>query len=312
MTMTKKLPKVALGAWAWGMDGTFGDKYTVESLKPVYETAMQHGLNLWDTAYAYGMGTSEDLLGALIKDTDKEDLIISTKFTPQCVDGSDDPMQHMIDGSKQRLGLDVIDVYWIHNPMDVEKYTPMIAPLYNSGQIRQVGLSNHSLAEIKRAEEILAPYGVKVDAIQNHYSLLNRSSEDSGIMDYCRTKGMDFYAYMVLEQGALSGKYSSENPLPAGSDRATIYNPMMKQIDELLAVVKGIADAHDATVAQICTAWVIGKGALPLIGVTKVSQVEDAVKAASIQLSDAEVKLMEETADQLGLSTIRDWEKEMK
>ena len=312
MSETKKMPAIALGAWAWGMDGTFGDSYTVESLKPVYEAAMKNGLNLWDTAFVYGMGTSEKILGELMKDTPKDDIIISTKFTPQCEDGTPDAMQHMIDGSKERLGVDVIDVYWIHNPFDVEKYTPMIAPLYKSGQIRQVGVSNHSLSELKRAEEILAAEGVKISAVQNHFSLLNRSSEKSGILDYCKKKGMDFYAYMVLEQGALGGKYSSTNPFPAGSDRANTYNSMMAQIDQLISVMKEIADAHQASVAQIATAWAIGKGTLPIIGVTKASQVEDAVKTAQIKLSEAEIKHMEDTADALGLSTIRYWEKEMK
>ena len=168
----------------------------------------------------------------------------------------------MIDGSMQRLGVDMIDVYWIHNPFDVEKYTPMIAPLYKSGQIRQVGVSNHSLSELKRAEEILAAEGVKISAVQNHFSLQNRSSEKSGILAYCKEKGMDFYAYMVLEQGALGGKYSSANPFPAGSDRANTYNPMMAQIDQLAAVMKEIADVYQASVAQIATAWAIGKGTL--------------------------------------------------
>lgn len=312
MSETKKMPPIALGAWAWGMDGTFGDSYTVESLKPVYETAMKNGLNLWDTAFVYGMGTSEKILGELMKDTPKDGIIISTKFTPQCEDGTPDAMQHMIDGSKERLGTDVIDIYWIHNPFDVEKYTPMIAPLYKSGQIRQVGVSNHSLAELKRAEEILAAEGVKISAVQNHYSLLNRSSEKSGILQYCKERGMDFYAYMVLEQGALGGKYSSANPFPAGSDRANTYNPMMAQIDQLILIMKEVADEHQASVAQIATAWAIGKGTLPIIGVTKASQVEDAVKTAQIKLSETEIKRMEDTADALGLSTIRYWEKKMK
>lgn len=308
----KQLPRIALGTWAWGMDGTFGDTYSVESLKPVYETAMKNGLNLWDTAFVYGMGTSEKILGELIKDTPKENLIISTKFTPQCEDGTPDAMQHMLNGSKERLGTDVIDIYWIHNPMDVEKYTPMIAPLFKSGQIRQIGVSNHSLSELKRAEEILATDGIKISAVQNHFSLLNRSSEKSGILDYCKEKGINFYAYMVLEQGVLSGKYSSANPLPTGSDRATTYNPMMGQIDRLISVMKEIADAHLSSIAEIAIAWAIRKFTLPIVGVTKVSQVEEAIKAAQITLTDAENELLENTADSLGLSTIRYWEKEMK
>ena len=311
MSLSNK-PKIALGAWAWGMDGTFGDSYTVESLKPVYDEAMKNGLNLWDTAFVYGMGTSEKILGELIKKTPRENLILSTKFTPQCEDGTSEAMQNMLNGSKERLGTDTIDVYWIHNPFDVEKYTPMIAPLFKSGQIKQVGLSNHSLSEIKRAEEILAKEGVKVSAIQNHYSLLNRSSEKSGILSYCKENEMDFYSYMVLEQGALGGKYSEKNPFPEGSDRAKTYNPMMKEIDKLTFVMKEIALKHGSTCAEIATAWSICKGTLPIIGVTKVEQVKACVNSVNLKLSADEIDFMEKTADSLNISTIRYWEKEMK
>ena len=124
-----KLPRIALGAWAWGNDGTFGGHYTADSLKDVYETAMANGLNLWDTATVYGMGTSERILGELIHNTKREDVILSTKFTPQIEDGTPQAMEHMLDASLESMHTDYIDVYWIHNPMNVEKYTPMLIPL---------------------------------------------------------------------------------------------------------------------------------------------------------------------------------------
>ena len=86
----KQLPKIALGAWAWGNDGTFGNALTSEELRPVFEAGMKAGLNLWDTAYAYGMGTSEKVLGKFLRDTPREDVIISDKFTPQCADPETD------------------------------------------------------------------------------------------------------------------------------------------------------------------------------------------------------------------------------
>ena len=312
MGFTKKLPKVALGAWAWGNDGTFGDHYEAADLKYVYETAMKNGLNLWDTAYVYGMGTSEEILGELTKGTSSENLILSTKFTPQCDDGSSKPMLHMLETSLANLHTDAIDVWWIHNPLDVEKYTPMLIPLAKKGLIKEMGVSNHSLAEIKRANEILKKDGLKISAVQNHFSLLNRSSEDSGILEYCKENGIIFYAYMVLEQGALSGKYNVAHPFPKGSERANMYNPMLKEIEKLTDVLKGIGNAHGLSVAQVQIAWAIAKGTLPIVGVTKVNQVKDAVKAASITLSDKEIALMEQTADGLGLSTIRYWEKKME
>lgn len=311
MKLNKQLPKIAMGAWAWGNDGTFGDHYEASDLKNVYETAMKNDLNLWDTAFVYGMGTSEKILGELTKDTPAEDLILSTKFTPQCDDGSAEPMLHMLEGSLNSLHVEAIDVWWIHNPMDVEKYTPMLIPLVQKGLIKQVGVSNHSLAEIKRVNEILGEAGLKISAVQNHFSLLNRSSEESGILDYCKENDITFYAYMVLEQGALSDKYDTAHLFPADSERGKTYNPMMAEIEKLIAVIKEIGAAHDISVAQVQTAWAIAKGTLPIVGVTKVYQVEDAVKAASVVLTEEEMIRMEKTADELGLSTIRFWEKKM-
>ena len=180
--MSTTLPKIALGAWSWGAgaaggDQVFGNHLFEEELKPVFEKAMECGLNLWDTAAVYGEGTSERILGNFVKDVRRDSVILSTKFTPQIAGSSPDAMQEMIDGSKERLHTDVIDVYWIHNPVDAPKWTPDLIPLAKSGQIKTIGVSNHNLAEIKRANEILAAEGLKISAVQNHYSLLHRSSE---------------------------------------------------------------------------------------------------------------------------------------
>ena len=307
-----KLPRIALGAWAWGNDGTFGDHYTADSLRGVYETAMANGLNLWDTATVYGMGTSERILGELIRNTKREDVILSTKFTPQIEDGTHQAMEHMLDASLDSLHTDYIDIYWIHNPMNVEKYTPMLIPLAKSGKLHSIGVSNHNLAEIKRAAEILGEAGLKISAVQNHFSLLNRSSEASGILDYCKENGITFYACMVLEQGALSGKYDSAHPFPAVSDRANAYNPILPRLDALLNKLRETGVSHSASVAQIATAWAIAKGTLPIIGVTKAAQVEEAARAAAISLTEQEAWELEALADMANVSTIRGWEKEMK
>ena len=309
----KSLPKVALGAWAWGNDGTFGGTLTAESLRPVFDTAMNAGLNLWDTAYVYGMGQSEKTLGALIRDLPRDSYLISDKFTPQCADPTaESAVTALYETSAKLLGTDYMDFYWIHNPMDAPKWTEKLIPLAKSGKIGNIGLSNHSLAEIKEAAAILEKEGLKISAIQNHYSLLNRSSETSGILDYCKENGITFFAYMVLEQGALSGKYDTQHPFPEDSDRGRTYNPMLPELEKLNAALKEIADQHGVPAAQLPVAWAIAKGTLPIIGVTKVDQVEDAVQAASLELSQDEIQAMEALGDQAGLNVIRYWEKEMK
>ena len=314
--MNNKMPKIAMGAWSWGAgaaggDQVFGNHLFENDLKPVFDKAMELGLNLWDTAAVYGEGTSERILGNFAKEVRREDVILSTKFTPQIADGTSDAMQHMIDGSKERLHTDVIDIYWIHNPMDVERWTPDLIPLAKSGQIKSIGVSNHNLVEIKRANEILAAEGLKISAVQNHFSLLHRSSEKAGILDYCKENGITFYAYMVLEQGALTGRFDTAHPFPEGTGRGEAYNPHLKELEILIHELRSIGELHQASPAQVATAWAIAKGTLPIIGVTKVHQVEEAAATAQIVLSDEEISRLEKLGDEAGVDTLREWEKEM-
>ena len=305
----KKLPPLALGAWSWGTgmaggDQVFGNHYFEDDLRPVFDKAMEKGLTLWDTAAVYGEGTSERILGNFVKDVPREDVLISTKFTPQIAGPGDDAMEKMLEGSLSRLHTDYVDIYWIHNPMDVERWTKDLIPLAKSGKIGKIGVSNHNLAEIKRAQEILAEGGLSISAIQNHYSLLHRSSEKAGILDYCKEHGITFFSYMVLEQGALSGRYDEAHLFPEGTGRGNSYNSYWKEIGKLVEALREIGKAHGAKPTQI-------KGTLPIIGVTKVYQVEEAAKMADIHLTGDEISSLESLADKAGISTLREWEKEM-
>ncbi len=310
----KRLPKIALGAWAWGNDGTFGGELSSETLRPIFDTAMKNGLNLWDTAYAYGMGTSEKVLAGFVRELPRDAYLILDKFTPQCADGSSpNAMSDMIGMQLELMGLDSFDIYWIHNVWDAPKWTQELAKYYEGKEnVPLLGVSNHNLAEIKQADEILKSHGLKLSAVQNHYSLINRSSEESGILDYCRENDITFFSYMVLEQGALSGKYDTSHPMPDGSARAQTYNPVLDKLEILNTELKRLADKYSVGAAQIPVAWAIAKGTLPIIGVTKTSHVEDAVKAADVVLSSEETAELEALADSLNINAIRFWEKEMK
>lgn len=307
------MAKIALGAWAWGNDGTFGANFTEEDLRPIFEAGQKSGLNLWDTAFVYGMGTSEAVLGKFLRSVPRESYLVSTKFTPQCADMSaDNAVIAMYEGSVERLGTKFMDYYWIHNPVGAPEWTKKLIPLAKTGNIGKIGLSNHNLAELKEAQAILEAEGLKVSAVQNHYSLLNRSSEKSGILDWCKENHAEFFAYMVLEQGALSGKYDTKHPFTAESARGQVYNPVLAELEKLNAAMKEIADAHGVGVAQLPVAWAIAKGTIPILGVTKVKHVDDAVVAANLVLSADDVKRLEALADSADINTIRVWEKEMK
>jgi aryl-alcohol dehydrogenase-like predicted oxidoreductase len=188
---------------------------------------------------------------------------------------------------------------------------PQPASLLASGKVRQVGVSNHNLEELQTANSILAEKGFRVSAVQNHYSLLYRSSEEAGIIEYCRANDITFFSYMVLEQGALSGKYDTQHPLPAGSARAETYNKVLPQLEALTAAMKEIGSSKHASVAQVAIAWAIAKNTLPIIGVTNASQVEDAVRAAQLTLTTQEIAQLEALAAQAGVDTRGSWEKAM-
>ncbi len=310
------MAKIALGTWAWGAgafggDAVFGSKTDVNNLKPVFDAAMQAGLNLWDTATVYGMGESEKILGTFVTGVPREAIEVSTKFTPQLAEIYDNSVEKMAMASIERMGCDYIDIYWIHNPMDVERWTPGLIPLLQSGKVKRVGVSNHNIAEIKRANEILGEAGFKVSAVQNHFSLLYRSSEKGGVLDYCRENGIEFWAYMVLEQGALSGKYNKENPLPEESDRGKKYNPVLEQLAALTDEMTAIGKKYDASCSQVGIAWAIAKGTMPLIGATKERHVIEAAEAAKVVLTAEEVARLEALADATGIDARGGWEHPM-
>lgn len=310
----KKMPLIALGTWSWGPgegggDQVYGNHLTTENLKAVFDAAIQSGLNFFDTALVYGMGSSEKILGELVKQYAREDFILSTKFTPQLAKQVANPMEEMLNQSLVNLQTDYIDIYWIHNPADAPKWVSGLIPLLKSGKVKNVGVSNHNLAQIKEANAILEKDGFKISAVQNHYSLLYRYSEEAGIIDFCKANDIVFLPYMVLEQGALTGKYNAQSPLPESSGRGKSYNPMFSKLEILMETMEKIGNSRNATVAQIAIAWAIAKNTLPLIGVTKVKQVEEGVNASKIILTLQEIEEMEELAAKTGVDTRGWWEK---
>jgi aryl-alcohol dehydrogenase-like predicted oxidoreductase len=309
-----EIPPIALGTWSWGNginggDAVFGNNLTNEDLKPVFESAMKAGFNLWDTAAVYGMGASEIILGEFIKG--QNDVIISTKFTPRGPQ-SDDAMEEMLNESFNRLGINHTDIYWIHNPSDVNKWTSKLIPLMKSGKVRHAGVSNHNLEEIKLAASILEAEGLELSAVQNHYSLLYRSSEQAGIIDWCNQNDVVFFSYMVLEQGALTENYSAQNPFKSGTRRGEAFNSeVLEKLTDLIHVMREIGSSHGVDAAGVAIAWAIAKGTVPIIGVTKPKHIDGAIAAANVNLSNQEMNELETAAKASGVEIRGVWEKSM-
>ncbi|KAA9153802.1 aldo/keto reductase [Amycolatopsis acidicola] len=313
---TLTAPPVALGTWAWGDsgqvgDGYFGSELTASGLREVVEKAQANGFTLWDTAAVYGMGHSETVLAQALKGFARGEYQLSTKFTPQLAGDGDDPVADMLERSLDRLGTDHVDLYWIHNPADVARWTPRLIPLLRSGRIKHVGVSNHDLKEIALADQILGEAGFRVEAVQNHFSLLYRSSERAGILDHCREHDVRFFSYMVLEQGVLTGRYGPDHPLPEGSSRAAAYNGILPQLRTLTDRMRAIGEDRGASAADVATAWAIAKGTTPIIGVTKAGYVDGLVRACGIELSGEEIAELEALADAADVDTRGSWEHAM-
>lgn len=305
-----------LGTWAWGDsgrsgDGYFGSELSQATLEEVADKAHAAGFTLWDTALVYGMGRSEQLLGDVLQRYDRDAYRLSTKFTPQIAGDGENPVADMLEQSLASLRTDHVDLYWIHNPADIRRWTPQLIPLLESGRVRHIGVSNHNLAEIQLADQILGDAGFRVEAVQNHYSLLYRSSEEAGILDYCRRSDIRFFGYMVLEQGALTGRYSTRNPLPEGSARAESYNALLPQLEALSERLAALGKAREASEADIATAWALGKGVTPIIGVTKPEHIDGLARAAGITLTTDEVTELETLAAAANVNTRGSWEHEM-
>ncbi|MEW2517083.1 aldo/keto reductase [Actinacidiphila alni] len=192
------------------------------------------------------------------------------------------------------------------------RWTPPLIPLLKGGAIKHVGVSNHSMEEIALADRILGEAGFRVEAVQNHFSLLYRPSERTGILDHCRDHDVRFFAYMVLEQGALTGTYSPAHPLPEGSSRAAAYNRILPQLRTLTDRMAAIGNAHGASTADIATAWALAKGTTPIIGITKASHIDGLIRARDLGLTPEEIADLETLADAADIDTRGWWEREMR
>lgn len=304
---------VMLGTWAWGDYSSFGREYSEAELLSVFNRAVSEGFTMWDTAYVYGYGKSEKLLGKFLKTLKRDEYIVSDKFTPyHAKDFPGSPVRLMAEESLKNLGLGNLDIYWIHNPMKFREWIPAMAELKKEGIVKSIGLSNFSLSEIKEAEGMLQDYGVPVYGVQNHYSLLCRSSETSGIIDYCNSKGIIFFSYMLLEQGALTGHYTAGSAFAEGSGRGKNYNKVLGRYDELNRRLCSIAERYGISQTALLIAWGMAKGTVPIVGVTRERYIDDIIAAAETRLGAEDILQMEEAAAESGLRTIRVWEKEMK
>lgn len=299
--MESQYPNCAIGTMAWGKSvyGKIiqGNAVTEEQLKSTLDTAKKNSMLLIDTAYKYGMGCAERLIGKYAD----SDFIISTKFTPSNRYGTGE-VSRKLDRDLQTLHRDYVDIYWLHLPIKIEQNILEIADLVQQGKVKHVGVSNFNLEEIKKAQEILSGCHISLYGVQNHYSLISRDWEENGVLDWCKNNHVKFYAWSVMEQGALSGKMHFNT----FSIRGRLYNKKVKKMETLFKVMAETGDKYGLSIAQVSIAWAVSKGVIPICGCRKPYQVEELEKASKIHFTAAEICGLEGAAASSGQHTAGD------
>lgn len=301
--------EVMIGTWAWGpgFNGSkqvFGNNYDEEILRETFERAVNLGLTRWDTAAVYGMGSCEKLLGKFINGRDG--IFISTKYFPD-KKFREGALEKSFHESMTRLNLKSADLFWIHKPNNLTKNLQEAVPLLRDGRIRSIGISNVSLKDIRTAEDILSREGLSLGAVQNHFSLLRNDQQP--LIDYCNSKGITYYAYMVLEQGALAGRYNVTRPFPLLSMRRLAFpKSKFRKIESLLKLMEQTALKYNIDKSQIPVLWVIAKGAVPIIGITKPVYAERLAEALQIDLTPEEIEQLTSEAAATGIRQQGSWE----
>ena len=291
---------MGIGTWAWGSRilWGYGKEYTEADLVSVYEETLKSGVNFFDTAEIYGVGKSEEILGRCIRESKTGILpIIATKFYPFPWRFGRNALRQALVGSLKRLGLNKVDLYQIHRPINANKWTDAIADVYEEGLISAIGVSNYNLEQFKRAFDSLGNRGIKLSSNQMQYSLICRDHEFNGLLKLCEELKVAFLAYSPIAQGVLSGKYTPQYP-PRGILRSRKYRrTMLERLQPLIEVMTEVSEKNGGrTLAQIAINWVLSKGAIPIVGTKNVIQIKDNIAALGWQLSDEDIAKLDDVS----------------
>lgn len=290
---------IALGTNAVGGHNLYPN-LDEEQGKDVVRQAINHGINLLDTAYIYGPERSEELVGEVVKEYPREQIKIATKGSHefdenQEVHQNNQPeyLKQQVENSLKRLQTDYIDLYYIHFPDDNTPKDQAVAALQElkeQGKIKAIGVSNFTLDQLKEANK-----DGYVDVVQLEYNLLHRENE--AVLQYCVDHLITFIPYFPLASGILAGKYDENTKF---SDHRTTRRDFIPGVFEenvrRVKALESLATAHQTSIANIVLAFYLTRPAIDVIipGAKRAEQVIENIKAADIVLSDDEIQYIDE------------------
>ncbi|GAC1575885.1 MAG: aldo/keto reductase [Candidatus Elarobacter sp.] len=289
-----------IGYGAMGLTWAYGDPIAADREQDavaLIHRAIDLGVTLFDTAEVYGPFTNETLLGKALKGK-RDRVVIATKtgFVPQAPgvpmkrDGRPDTIRKAVDGSLQRLGIDVIDLYQLHRvdpDVAVEESIGAMAELVTAGKVRAIGMSDADVPTLERAAAIHP-----IATLQSELSLWSRDAL-ADVLPWCAANGVGFLAFSPLGRGFLTGRLA-QNDIAPTDFRATLprfQGENFARNQRIVEQVEAVAKRTGAAAGQVALAWTLAQadGVVPIPGTRRIPYLEENVAAAGVRLSAADL-----------------------
>ena len=298
---TNGLEVSAIGLGCMSMTGGYSDRPDRQEMISLIRTAVDRGVTFFDTAEIYGPHANEELVGEALA-PHRDQVVIATKFGWDIdakerkpsgrVTSRPETIKHVVDGSLQRLGVEVIDLYYQHRvdpDVPIEDVAGAVKDLIDAGKVKHFGMSEAAAGTIRRAHAVQP-----VTAVQSEYSLWWRRPEEE-VLATCEELGIGFVPFSPLGKGFLTGTITASTNFDASNDiRSTIPRFSPEALEHNQAVVDllaRIAQRKDATPAQIALAWLLAQKPwiVPIPGTRKLHRLDENLGAANIELGDDEL-----------------------
>jgi aryl-alcohol dehydrogenase-like predicted oxidoreductase len=309
------LPVSAIGYGCMGLTGAYGAAAERQDAVALIHAAIERGVTMFDTAEAYGPFTNEEVVGEALAPF-RERVVIATKFgfgihpdgTRYGVDSRPEHIRQVVDAMLKRLRVGTIDVLYQHRVdpnVPIEDVAGTVKELIQHGKVKHFGLSEASAQTIRRAHSVQP-----VTAVQSEYSLWTRDVEHNGVLTTCEELGIGFVPFSPLGAGFLTGKIDTSTTF-SGTDFRSISPRFAADARAAnMAVVdllKRIAEGKHVTPAQIALAWLLAQKPwiVPIPGTRKLERLEENVGAASVELTDADLREINDAAAKITVQGAR-------
>jgi len=301
----------AIGFGCMGMSFGYGPAKDEQEMVSVIRSAVDLGVTFFDTAEIYGPFTNEELVGKALSSV-RDQVVIATKFGFQIdpdgkqssgLNSQPEHIKEAVERSLKRLRVDVIDLLYQHRVdpnVPIEDVAGAVKDLIQQGKVKHFGLSEASARTIRRAHAVQP-----VAALQSEYSLWWREPETK-VMPTLEELGIGFVPFSPLGKGFLTGKIDENTTFDSSDFRNTIprFNPEARKANQALVDLIGqIAQRKKATPAQIALAWILGQKPwiVPIPGTTKLHRLQENVGAAAIELTEGDLRNIEDAASQISV-----------